>query len=123
MDGDNNLALDTDSPTTEPLSEHWQRLCDAYDAALGVVGDAEMIAAMHAFVCDLQVFMHGALDRGHCNGEFIRQGYNVQIEHMEDHLRARGKTDPDSGLDHQRLGHARCTLANALADGIVAEGV
>ena len=86
--------------------------------ATRVVGDDELEAAVHAFCCDLEVFKHGARDQGH-RGEFIRQGYNVQIEHLEEHLRRRGKPDPDSGLDGLKHTHGRCTLALALQDGIV----
>src|SRR5512140_1931379 len=98
-------------------ADHLNELSKAHDDARGVIGDAEMAAAAHAYCVILEVFKQGARVRGH-NGDFIRQGYNVQIDHLEDHLRARGKIDPDSGRDHLDNAGGRWALATALRDGV-----
>lgn len=63
-----------------------------------LIGEAELLAVHRAVGGMLAVLEHGANDKQY-DGKFIEQGYKVQIAHAVNHLRHRGRPDPQSGLD------------------------
>lgn len=78
------------------------------------IGINELEALDTAVRCMIQVLEHGARDKSY-DGKFIEQGYEVQIEHAIDHLKNRGKPDPQSGLDELTHSLMRIALAVALS--------
>ena len=78
------------------------------------IGHAESAAIVHAVERLIAVMSHGAL-KGY-DGKFVEQGYDVQLNHLEDHLRLRGKIDEDSGLPHTWLALGRLALTCELEE-------
>lgn len=76
-----------------------------------LIGARELDALDRFIERALRVMEHGARDKGY-NGAFHQQGYSLQIEHAEDHLRARGRIDPGSGEDE--LVHAGVRIIYAV---------
>jgi hypothetical protein len=79
------------------------------------INAAELDAVDVAIREVLRVLEHGAHDR-HYSAAFARDGYDLQINRAEDHLRARGKLDEGSGLDQLKHALTRLVLAVALLE-------
>jgi hypothetical protein len=88
----------------------------SFSHTVSVLVNAAELAAVDVAIREvLRVLEHGAHDR-HYSTAFARDGYDLQINRAEDHLRARGKLDEGSGLDQLKHALTRLVLAVALLE-------